>query len=474
MNSLGRTPGAAPIRLRPLALMSAVVSALAVTVCVTLVGLPGSAASAASAAAASRATLSGTAVSGSAPPPGFTVALYATSSDSAAGGTPTVLARSVTGAGGAFTLRYRNDLPTGTVAYVLVRRGNTVRLATALGTAPLPARIVVNERTTVATGFALAQFVAGLSIAGPRPGTERGGDGREPRRYANGRLSTIVRPGPTGTRPQPCARSTRWRTCWPTARAARGLPASVPLAQPAAGSNPVGHSAAVADIARNPSHNVRRCLPSRARVPPLSACTGVRRIGPNAWTLALRFDGDGEDDERAREHGDRCTRRRVGRPTTTPTAATRWRPCAAASYCSSSRRPVATPGSPFTGGGLDGAGFGITLDLTATSGWATSVSRRWRADPPPHTSVSEFTPSRRAAVADPDDGAPHRGLHTRRHQLAAGDGLGPRAATSGSRTAPTTPSPATWAANPNAFTIVGRAGSRSRSTSRLTDAGRRS
>ena len=235
MNSLGRTPGAAPIRLRPLALMSAVVSALAVTVCVTLVGLPGSAASAASAAAASRATLSGTAVSGSAPLPGFTVALYRTSSDPAPGGTPTVLARSVTGAGGAFTLRYRNDLPTGTVAYVLVRRGHTVRLAIALGTAPLPASMVVNERTTVATGFALAQFVAGR-IAGKAPGVQNAaGMAQNLVNVRTGAVGNVLVAARTGARPRPCGRSIRSRTC--TNVCARGAALRCVLA---AGAGPRG------------------------------------------------------------------------------------------------------------------------------------------------------------------------------------------------------------------------------------------
>ncbi len=45
-------------------------------------------------------------------------------------------------------------------------------MAAVLGTAPVPGSVVVNERTTVATGFALAQFVAGPGISGTAPGPQ--------------------------------------------------------------------------------------------------------------------------------------------------------------------------------------------------------------------------------------------------------------------------------------------------------------
>ena len=43
---------------------------------------------------------------------------------------------------------------------------------------------------------------------------------------------------------------------------------------------------------------------------------------------------------------------------------------------SSSRPTAGTSRSPYRGGGLNGAGYGITLDPRATSGSATSASRR--------------------------------------------------------------------------------------------------
>jgi hypothetical protein len=51
------------------------------------------------------------------------------------------------------------------------RRGS-IRLAAVLGTPPVPADVVINERTTVASAFAMAQFIAGRNIAGKAPGLQ--------------------------------------------------------------------------------------------------------------------------------------------------------------------------------------------------------------------------------------------------------------------------------------------------------------
>lgn len=394
MNSLGRTPGAAPIRLRPLALMSAVVSALAVTVCVTLVGLPGSAASAASAAAASRATLSGTAVSGSAPLPGFTVALYRTSSDPAPGGTPTVLARSVTGAGGAFTLRYRNDLPTGTVAYVLVRRGHTVRLAIALGTAPLPARIVVNERTTVATGFALAQFIAGDRIAGRAPGVQNAAAMvRDLVDIRTGGLSTVVTTRPNGSQTSTMrAFDSLANLDTNCARVRLGCAALFRLAQAPGDAKPSGALAALADIARNPWHNVE-ALYALTRVGPAPYQPALRPSQrPAAWTLALRFAGDG----RTMNGPGNMAIDADGNVWSTDNYTFSRNP--SAPVCGGKLLLEFSPtgryvrGSPFSGGGVDGAGYGITLDphnhvWVGNFGFSAAKCQ----NPPAHNSVSEFS-----------------------------------------------------------------------------------
>ncbi len=84
-----------------------------------------------------------------------------------------LLARAFTDPSGRFALRYRRPGSPGTVLYLVARRGPGA-LATVLGSipsgqvtdAPLPRRVVVNERTTLAAGFALAQFLKGRRLAG--------------------------------------------------------------------------------------------------------------------------------------------------------------------------------------------------------------------------------------------------------------------------------------------------------------------
>ena len=80
----------------------------------------------------------------------------------------------------------------------------------------------------------------------------------------------------------PCARSAR--SCGPLfrlARAPRGLA-------------PLGTLAAVADIARNPWHNVRPLFDlASSRRGPYQPALGPRGR-PDAWILALRFFGDGK------------------------------------------------------------------------------------------------------------------------------------------------------------------------------------
>ena len=79
---------------------------------------------------------------------------------------------SVTGAGGSFKIDYREQQRSQVVLYLLAGRPAAARLAAVLGTPPVRGPVVVNERTTVAAGFALAQFVTGLGVAGRAPGPQ--------------------------------------------------------------------------------------------------------------------------------------------------------------------------------------------------------------------------------------------------------------------------------------------------------------
>jgi hypothetical protein len=88
-------------------------------------------------------------------------------------GTARVLGRATTGPAGEFEIDYQlpPGLPSSLQPMLFVRaESGPAMLASAIGQAPVPGPVVVNERTTVATGFAFAQFVDGSEIEGNRYG----------------------------------------------------------------------------------------------------------------------------------------------------------------------------------------------------------------------------------------------------------------------------------------------------------------
>ena len=84
--------------------------------------------------------------------------------------------------------------------------GNSYRLASAIGAGRVPPRATLNERTTVAMGYAMAQFIDGGRVAGKNPGlrnaaamtrnlvrVRRGGLSRVVARFPNGNSTSTLR-----------------------------------------------------------------------------------------------------------------------------------------------------------------------------------------------------------------------------------------------------------------------------------------
>jgi hypothetical protein len=122
---------------------------------------------------------------------------------------------------------------------------------------------------------------------------------------------------------------------------------------------------------------------------------------PDAWILALRFDGDGKS---------------INGPgnSAIDAAGNVW----VDSNYTCSRNPAApvcgsklffkftptgrfAPGSPYTGGGVDGSGYGVAIDPRGNI-WEGNFGFSSAActSPPSHTSVSEFTPGRKPLSPD--------------------------------------------------------------------------
>ena len=206
------------------------------------------------ASAANADTLTGTVLNNSAPVSGVTVTVYGAGSSSA-----TVLAKSVaTATNGKFIINYTP--PAAGLVYAMTQDASGRRREMAVVGPPsaLAASVVINERTTVAAAFALAQFFHGSAIYGAQPGL--GNAGATSLNLADpttGKLSSVLANSPNGnasaTLPTfntlanvvlSCTRGT-------SADCARLLKAAKVPGQSA----PTNTITAIAGIARNPTTN---------------------------------------------------------------------------------------------------------------------------------------------------------------------------------------------------------------------------
>ncbi len=347
-------------------------------------------------AAAPAATLSGRVLSAGRALRATRISLFATATGA---GQPTRLAVGATSRAGAFTIRFAQPRGPGRILYVLAGPDGASRLAAVVGAARSRNHVVVNERTTVAMAFGLAQFIVGKgAVRGTLPGIPNAaGMAANLAGARTGRLGTVLATRPNGAQTStlrtfnslanlivPCAGSGR---CTPLFRAARDP----------RGPTPTSTLVALADVARNPWHNAARlfALTRAGGQPYTPALSPAQR--PTAWTLALRFDGDGAT---LNGPGNMAIDAR-GNIWVTGNYTYSRNPLAP--VCGSPYVFKFTPtgryasGSPFSGGGLSGAGFGITLDphgnvWVGNFGFASTSC----PSPPPHNSVSEFTSTGRA------------------------------------------------------------------------------
>ena len=357
------------------------------------------------AAPAAALAASGGTIEGTVPRRGMNVVLMAATAGAKA---PVKLGSGRSGSGGRFAIHFRGNSGE-SVKYLLATRpgggaeagfpvaGQSYRLGAALGDGAVPTAAKVTERTTVAMGFAMAQFIGpGDVVTGPDgPGLANaaamsydlvglgGGLAKVLREFPNGgststlptfdslaNLLTICRGQTIG-----CARLLS------KTRAPGGAPSRDTLE-------------AVANVARYPWHGVRDLYK-------LSLAAAHRRgtwqpaLGPgeapDAWTLALRFEGtppgmDGPGNFSIDPEGNLWV-------------ATNY------AYSRRSRRPACGseklfrftptgqtyPGSPYSGGGLSGVGFGVAVDLSERV-WASNFGFEGKGceTPANHTSISLF------------------------------------------------------------------------------------
>jgi len=404
MTAVNKTPASQGRRrrVRPKARGAALALLVGASVVASTIGASPRTVAAASTQVASRTTLTGKVLCGGIPLASTPVTLYRT--PPAGAGAPVVLGMSRTRADGSFEITYPAQRRSLAVLYLIAGRGTRqniatgARLASVLGTVPVPGTVVVNERTTVAAGFALAQFITGRGIAGKFPGPQNAAAMADnlvnPR---TGGLSRVLQAPPNGTQTSTLRTfNSLANMLVPCVRSAAHCGPLFHLATPPRGPAPKGTLAAVADIARNPGHHVAGLF-VLARSAPAVYRPALGWFGlPDSWILALRFAGngmsiDGPGNIAIDARGNVWVNNNL-----TFSANPRAVVCGSRQLFKFTPTGRFVPGSPYGGGGLNGAGYGITVD-TRGNIWVSNFGFASPAcpDQPPHRSVSEFAPGGR-------------------------------------------------------------------------------
>ena len=379
-----------------------VVVALTAALVLTAVLVPGAALAAAK----------GSVVRGTVPLRGMNVVLLAAKPGA---NRPATLGSTRSARGGAFVLHYRRG-GSGTVKYLLATRpgggaeagfpvaGNTYRLAAALGAGQVPRRATLNERTTVATGYALAQFIDDGEVAGKDPGLSNAAAmAGNLVRTRSGTLSKVLRTFPNGNSTSTLRSFDSLANLLGVCRAQNRRCANFLRLAGAPGGTPAADTLeATTNLARYPWHNTaalfelsqRSLSRFRPALPP--------RREPDAWTLALRFEGgrprglDGPGNFAIDAKGGVWVGNNYeySRKSTQST-------CFGRSLFRFTPTGRYYPGSPYESGGTSGVGFGITIDRNEHV-WVGNFGFEGKGcrQAAPHNSVSEYLPNGRALSPD--------------------------------------------------------------------------
>ncbi|GAA2240735.1 hypothetical protein GCM10009851_27650 [Herbiconiux moechotypicola] len=257
--------------------------------------------------------------------------------------------------------------------------------------------VAVNERTTVATGFAMAQFVGAEGVGGTAPGVVNSaamaGNLVDPH---TGELAEVITSSPNGSETDTLPAFQSLVGMLSACVADDGdCAALLDAATPPGGERPADTFRAFADIAKSPASAVvplfdlaqRGALPSQ---PGLASA-------PDAWTLALRFDGDGQSLDGpgnfAIDADGNIWVNNNYQYGSDPHVGV----CASDELFKFSPTGQFVDGSPYQGGGLSGSGFGVVIDPSTGDIWVSNYGFAApdpgcpTADQPPHNSVSIFS-----------------------------------------------------------------------------------
>lgn len=335
-------------------------------------------------------------------------------------GRSTPVASANADANGAFAVAFSDAIPADGVAYLTASApehpdGPTATLALALPAGSPTQPVTVNERTTVAMAYSMAQFISNEQVAGLAPGIRNSAAmTANLANPASGELSDTLTTSPNGD-------ETSTLAAFNSLTAALAACVNAPFAPPA--EHPTGRCGALveaatvageatpadtlrafASIARSPGADPVRVF-SLTQDGDLPADLPVLDAPPAAWTIAVRFDGDGQSlggpGNFAIDHEGNVWVNNNYEYAADPQTP----------VCDSNELFRVSPTgefTTFTGGGLSGVGYGIDLDPATGNVWvsnfgfAAPVPLCPEDQQPPHNSLSAFTPA--GAPISPDTG----------------------------------------------------------------------
>lgn len=310
---------------------------------------------------------------------------------------PRVMGSATTDAQGRFEITAPTDKAEG-VFYASAAVGKRVELVAVLG-ATLPETATLNELTTVAAGYAMAQFYDESEIVGDPFALQ----------LAAGMNDNIVDPGTGASSPvlltSPNADET---ISLRSTRALANLLAScvvsrdttarfLAMTRPPRGRPARSTVQAVANLARNPGQNVDQIyrLTKRAR-----AYEPALRRMPDAWTIAVKVNDSGstEQDELFGGPANIAFDARGYAWVTNNVVQGGSTSSHVVMVLQPNGKPAdganGTPLSPLTGGGILGTGFGVAIDPLGNAwfgnfGWG---GKKYQPKPGVDGSMSEFSP----------------------------------------------------------------------------------
>ena len=321
---------------------------------------------------------------------GSTVTIYAAGS-----GAPTQLAQGKTDDNGAFNLDV-GQAPAESVLYVVAKGGtpkaaadkgvnDAIDLLAVLGTMP-PTNIIVNEFSTVASAATCAQFLMGETLSGPKLGL----------RISAGNIPNFVdlETGGYGATIQDALNSGQTPTMANFATLANLLAGCITQVTPDACSNffaaatsptgvvPTDTLTAMETILRNPWNQPEKIFALFKEFYPVPKGKNLRPTpfmpylswAPSAWVLPLKFTGGGLsapgklaiDSEGNCWAGDNWLVGAQNQDALWDGNLTKFAP---------DGKPLSPMTTGFTGGGVEGIGFGLTLDANGNC-WATTYGSK--------------------------------------------------------------------------------------------------